>query len=351
MKEAGVLETLRPLFPLANFASWRFPFFLPKAGLHPGGQGPSLRRVSRPIDALLDFLRTEEARGVTHVHLDEEAKELLRDLHRRARGGKVPAASVAAGPAAAAAPDLSSTPTAHSAEASRAGKVSAPLAAPPAPERVVIATPAGGSAAEKIAALAAQAENWAPARKLGTLRGTMVFSIGNPEADLMFVGEAPGYQEEQQREPFVGPAGQKLDDIIKAMGLSRSQVYISNIVKFRPAIPGQTTNNRKPTAEEMSSCMSFIRAEVEIVKPRCIIALGGSAGEGLLGLGGSVTAMRGKWHEFNGTPVRVTYHPSYLLRSNSVRDMRAVWEDMLEDMEKLDMSISDIQRGYFATKP
>ena len=167
----------------------------------------------------------------------------------------------------------------------------------------------------------------------------------------MLVGEAPGYQEEREREPFVGPAGQKLNDILKAMGLSREEVYISNIVKFRPATPKQTTNNRKPTAEEMASCLSFIRAEVEIVKPRCIVALGGSAGEGLLGLSGSVTAMRGKWHDFGGIPVRVTYHPSYLLRSNSIRDKRAVWEDMLEAMEKLGMPISDKQRGYFATKP
>lgn len=278
---------------------------------------------------------------MTHIHLDDEAKQLLRDLHRRSRAGMGAAPVVSAvAPAAVAAADLPSKPT----------KVSAPPAGAPL-EPVVIATPAGGSAAEKIAALAVQAENWAPARKLGTLRETMVFSTGNPEAELMFVGEAPGYQEEQQREPFVGPAGQKLDDIIKAMGLSRSQVYISNIVKFRPAISGQTTNNRKPTAEEMASCMSFIRAEVEIVKPRCIVALGGSAGEGLLGLSGSVTAMRGKWHEFGGIPVRVTYHPSYLLRSNSVRDKRAVWEDMLEAMERLGMPISDKQRGYFATKP
>jgi DNA polymerase len=298
--------------------------------------------VSRPIDALLDFLRTEEARGVTHVHLDEEAKQLLRDLHRRARGEKAPVAAVAvqASKAAPATADLPSPPA----------QVSAPLAASPAPEPVLISTPTGGSAAEKIAALAAQAENWAPARKLGTLRETMVFSTGNPKADLMFVGEAPGYQEEQQREPFVGPAGQKLDDIIKAMGLSRPQVYISNIVKFRPASPGQTTNNRKPTPEEMASCLSFIRAEVEIVKPRCIIALGGSAGEGLLGLSGSVTAMRGKWHDFGGIPVRVTYHPSYLLRTSSVRDKRAVWEDMLEAMEKLGMPISDRQRSFFLPK-
>jgi uracil-DNA glycosylase family 4 len=322
----------------------------PKAGLHPRGRRPSLCRVSRPIDALLDFLRAEEARGVTHVHLDEEAKELLRDLHRRSRGVKAAGAVERGAAPVAAVADQPSKPTAHSAEASRAGKVSAPLATSPAAEAVVIATPISGSAGEKIAALAAQAENWAPARKLGSLRETMVFSTGNPEADLMFVGEAPGYQEEQQREPFVGPAGQKLDDIIKAMGLSRPQVYISNIVKFRPATPGQTTNNRKPTPEEMASCISFIRAEVEIVKPRCIVALGGSAAEGLLGLAGPVTAMRGKWHDFGGIPVRVTYHPSYLLRTSSVRDKRAVWEDMLEAMEKLGMPISDRQRSFFLPK-
>lgn len=353
MQRRKVIEVSPSAFFLswANLASWRFPFLFPKAGLHPRGRLPSLRPVSRPIDVLLDFLRTEEARGVTQVHLDEEAKELLRDLHRRSRGAKAPVA----GPVVAAATtDLPSKPAARSAEASRAGNVSAPPAAAPEPvkvEAVVIAPPAGGSAAEKIAALAAQAATWAPARQLGTLRDTMVFSTGNPEADLMFVGEAPGYQEEQQREPFVGPAGQKLDEIVKAMGLSRGEVYISNIVKFRPATPGQTTNNRKPTAEEMASCLTFIRAEVEIVKPRCIVALGGSAGEGLLGLSGSVTAMRGQWHDFAGIPVRVTYHPSYLLRSSSVRDKRAVWEDLLEVMEKLGLPISDKQRAYFAAKP
>ena len=317
--------------------------------------------MSRPIDALLDFLRAEDARGVTHVHLDEEAKELLRDLHRRSRGGKAavtaPAAADLPSKLAPAAADLPSKLAPAAADLpsklvpAAADLLSKPTEVSAPPEPVVIATPAGGSAAEKIAALAAQAENWAPARKLGSLRETMVFSTGNPEADLMFVGEAPGYQEEQQREPFVGPAGQKLDDIIKAMGLSRPQVYISNIVKFRPASPGQTTNNRKPTPEEMASCISFIRAEVEIVKPRCIVALGGSAGEGLLGLSGSVTAMRGKWHDFGGIPVRVTYHPSYLLRTSSVRDKRAVWEDMLEAMEKLGMPISDKQRSFFLPKP
>jgi DNA polymerase len=292
--------------------------------------------VSRPIDALLEFLRNEEARGVTHVHLDDEAKELLRELHRRSRGAKAPAAAAAV---------LSSSKSAeavappHSSKPAEAG---APLES--------IAPPAAGTAAEKIAALAARAAHWEPARKLGTLREPLVFSTGNPEADLMLVGEAPGYQEEQQREPFVGPAGQKLTDILKAMGLSRGDVYITNIVKFRPATPGQTTNNRKPTPAEMASCMPFVRSEVEVVRPRCIIALGGTAAEGLLGQTGAVTAMRGKWHDFGGIPVRVTYHPSYLLRSSSVRDKRAVWEDMLEAMAMLGLPISDKQRGYFLAK-
>jgi DNA polymerase len=199
--------------------------------------------------------------------------------------------------------------------------------------------------------LRAQAENWAPARSLGTLRGTMVFATGNPDARIMLVGEAPGYEEEKKREPFVGPAGQKLTDILKAMGLAREEVYISNIVKFRPVTPRQTTNNRKPTLEEMASCLPFIRAEVEIVKPECIIALGGTAAEGLLGLNGSVGSMRGSWHEFGGIPVRVTYHPSYLLRSQSdLATKRQVWEDMLAVMERLGMPISDKQRGFFLPK-
>ncbi|HEY1121124.1 MAG TPA: uracil-DNA glycosylase [Haloferula sp.] len=289
--------------------------------------------MSRPVDALIDFLRSEEARGVTHVHLDDQAKELLRELHRRARAPKAAPARAVPEPVRA----VAEAPATAAAQAVPAF----------VPE---VSAPAGASAAEKIAALAAQAENWAPAKKLGTLRNQMVFSIGNPEADLMLVGEAPGYQEELQREPFVGPAGQKLNDILKAMGLAREQTYISNIVKFRPATAGQTTNNRKPTLEEMASCISFVRAEVEIVKPRCIVALGGTAAEGLLGLTGSVSAMRGKWYEFNGIPVRVTYHPSYLLRSTSVRDKRAVWEDMMEAMEKLGMPISERQRAFFQAR-
>ena len=154
------------------------------------------------------------------------------------------------------------------------------MAAPP----VTVTPPAeisiqGTTREEQLASLRRQAGNWQPARSLGTLRETMVFATGNPEARVMLIGEAPGYQEEKEGEPFVGPAGQKLDDILKAMGLSREEVYISNIVKFRPGMARQTTNNRKPTPEEMEVCLPFVRAEISIVKPERIIALGDSAAE------------------------------------------------------------------------
>src|SRR5690606_23134233 len=150
-------------------------------------------------------------------------------------------------------------------------------------------------------------------RALGTLRDTLVFSAGNPDARLMLVGEAPGYQDEREREPFVGAAGQKLNDILRAMGLSREEVYLTNVVKFRPAMAKQTTNNRKPTAEEMAACLPLIRAEIEVVQPAAIIALGAGAAEGLLGVDVPVAELRETWHDFRGTPLRVTFHPSYLL--------------------------------------
>jgi DNA polymerase len=209
----------------------------------------------------------------------------------------------------------------------------------------------GASKAEKLAALAALAEISPQARALGTLRETMVFSVGNPEASIMLIGEAPGYEEEQQREPFVGPAGQKLTGILTAMGLKRSDVYISNICKFRPATAGsQGTSNRAPTDVEMATCLPFILTEIAIIGPKVIIALGASACKGL-GIGDGVTRLRGKFHDVQGIPTMVTYHPSYILREERIdgglRAKREVWEDMLKVMEKTGMPISEKQRGYF----
>jgi uracil-DNA glycosylase len=212
---------------------------------------------------------------------------------------------------------------------------------------------AGNTLEEKLAALRTMAETWEPARSLESLRQTMVFAVGDPLAKLMFVGEAPGAEEEKLREPFVGPAGQKLTAIIKAMGLDRAQVYISNICKFRPAMDNQGSGNRKPTAEEMKACLPFVLTEIDLIKPRVIVALGATAAEGL-GMPGSVGGLRGCFHSTSGIPTMVTYHPSYLLREekmgDGIRAKRQVWEDMLMVMEKLGLPISDKQRSYFQAK-
>lgn len=212
---------------------------------------------------------------------------------------------------------------------------------------------AGNTLEEKLAALRTLAETWEPARSLESLRQTMVFAVGDPLAKLMFVGEAPGAEEEKLREPFVGPAGQKLTAIIKAMGLDRAQVYISNICKFRPAMDNQGSGNRKPTAEEMKACLPFVLTEIDLIKPQVIVALGATAAEGL-GMPGSVGGLRGCFHSTSGIPTMVTYHPSYLLREekmgDGIRAKRQVWEDMLMVMEKLGLPISDKQRSYFQAK-
>lgn len=289
--------------------------------------------MSRAVDLLLDHLRAEQARGVEHVYLDEEAREVLRDLHRR---------TVAARKGGSATPAKAAPAKSQAAAKSQAT---------PVPASFTELKVEGATATERIASLKEQAENWEPAKALGSLRERMVFSVGNPEAELMLVGEAPGHHEERQTEPFVGPAGQKLNDILKAMGVERADVYISNIVKFRPAMPKQSTNNRKPTPEEMAACLPFVREEVKVVRPKCIVALGGTAAEGLLGLSGSVGAMRGEWHDFDGIPARVTYHPAYLLHgSAALSDKRKIWEDMLEVMEKLGLPVSEKQRGFFLPK-
>lgn len=223
--------------------------------------------------------------------------------------------------------------------------VSAPAVAP---ELTAAPAAQGMSVEQKLELLQSKAADWKPARRLGTLRETMVFAVGNPHARLMLVGEAPGYEEERQREPFVGPAGQLLTKILGAMGLKREDVYISNVCKFRPSMGGnQGTANRPPSPEELAACSPLIMAEIRAIQPVCIVCLGGSSAKGLLGTQQGVNALRGQWLECQGVPVRVTYHPSYLLRNEALSARRALWEDMLCVMQKLGMPISEKQQNYF----
>ena len=152
-------------------------------------------------------------------------------------------------------------------------------------------------------------------------RTQIVFGVGNPAADLMFVGEAPGADEDIQGEPFVGRAGQLLTKIIEAIGLSRSDVYIANVLKCRP--PG----NRNPAPEEVSTCQPFLFRQIDIIRPRVIVALGTFAAHTLLGTDAPISRLRGRVHEFRGGSKLVpTFHPAFLLRSPDRK--RDVWEDM-----------------------
>lgn len=182
---------------------------------------------------------------------------------------------------------------------------------------------------------------------LANSRTQTVFGVGNPDADLMFVGEAPGADEDAQGEPFVGKAGQLLTKIIKAMGFAREEVYIANVLKCRPDTPHQQYGNRPPTPREMQTCRPYLMEQIDIIQPKVIVALGAVAVEGLLGTRAPMRELRGRWNEFNGTPLMITYHPAYLLRNQSPSEKRKVWEDMMQVLDKLEKPISEKQRNYF----
>jgi uracil-DNA glycosylase family 4 len=163
--------------------------------------------------------------------------------------------------------------------------------------------------------------------RLHSTRRNLVFGEGNPRARLMFVGEAPGEDEDRQGRPFVGKAGQLLTKIIQAMGYGRDEVYIANILKCRPP------KNRNPEPDEIATCEPFLRKQVEIIRPEVICALGSFAAQTLLRTDRKISALRGRFHDYRGTRLMPTFHPAYLLRNPG--DKRKVWEDMQKVMEVL----------------
>ena len=161
-------------------------------------------------------------------------------------------------------------------------------------------------------------------------RTNLVFGVGNPNADLMFVGEGPGADEDAQGEPFVGRAGQLLNNMISAMGLKREEVYIANVVKCRP--PG----NRTPERDECDICSPFLLQQIEVIKPKVIVALGAVAAKTLLAVNDSMANLRGRWYDFHGTRMAVTYHPAYLLRDP--RQKKETWKDLQMVMKYLGLT-------------
>ena len=185
---------------------------------------------------------------------------------------------------------------------------------------------------------------------LVAFRHSVVFGVGNSSAELMFVGEAPGADEDRQGEPFVGRAGELLTKIIQTMGFQRSEVYIANVLKCRPDMPLGASGNRQPTQSEMETCLPYLRQQIEHIQPKVMVALGATAMRGLFGKVEQMKLMRGRWHLFGSIPVMATFHPSYLLRNQALSEKRKVWEDMLQVLDRLGHPVSERQKNFFLAR-
>jgi uracil-DNA glycosylase len=306
--------------------------------------------TAEALRSYVHFLHERE--GVRQIKLTRTAKEGLAKL---VSGDRTPNVSAVSG-----SPDnsLSGSPKATRSRQEYPQSPSAvqrtPAASPTVAETATATTEpleiSGSTKAEQLLHLAERASVCVKCPHLAARRHTVVFGVGNPEAKLMFVGEAPGEEEDLKGEPFVGRAGQLLTKMIMAMGLTREQVYIANIVKCRPDMPPGAPGNRKPTKQEMDTCVPYLRAQIEVIKPTVMVALGATAVEGLLGPVGTIGSLRGKFLEYRNTPLMPTYHPSYLLRNQSNTEKRKVWDDLLKVMERIEMPISEKQRGFFLAK-
>jgi DNA polymerase len=193
----------------------------------------------------------------------------------------------------------------------------------------------GASAEDRAAALRAIRKEIGDCTRCKLHRGrkNLVFGVGNPHAELMFVGEGPGADEDEQGEPFVGRAGQLLNNMIAAMGLRREDVYIANIVKCRPP------NNRQPERDECDTCSPFLLQQIAVVKPKLIVALGATAAKTLLSMNDSMANLRGRFYDFRGTKLLVTYHPAFLLRDP--RQKKETWKDLQLAMQHLGLPIPE----------
>lgn len=293
------------------------------------------------LDATIQHLEGLKARGTRHVAVSPETLRALTQPAPRViaplpqPAGPVPASPMPRPPAA----PVSKPPRVAEAPARLTLPDVAPVSTAP------LLDPAAKAAA--FAELRTRVLACVKCPHLASSRKTVVFGVGNIDSPLMFVGEAPGADEDEQGEPFVGKAGQLLTKIIQAMGLQRDDVYIGNILKCRPDTPGQSAGNRKPRPDEMATCLPYLHEQIDLIRPRALVALGATAVEGLLGKTIGITKLRGTWQTYRNIPLMPTYHPAYLLRNQAMSEKRKVWEDMLQVMEKLQMPISEKQRRFF----
>jgi len=204
------------------------------------------------------------------------------------------------------------------------------VAAPVASDVTLVVSKAEKDVADPVAALQLIREDIGDCKRCKLSeqgRKQIVFGVGDARAELMFVGEAPGADEDQQGEPFVGRAGQLLNNMTKAMGIAREQVYIANVVKCRPP------SNRTPERDECDTCSPFLMRQIAVVQPKVIVALGAVAAKNLLAVQSSLGDLRGRWFEYRGCKLAVTYHPAFLLRDP--RQKAETWKDLQMVMKEL----------------
>jgi uracil-DNA glycosylase family 4 len=308
--------------------------------------------ASAAIEILLSELRRLRSEGVDSVSMGAEAEQRLRELLARSPGvaAGVPAPAAATRLGATRAPDVAPVKT-PAAEAPPAGPPKPRAAATEAeamPAPPVLDLPAAGSREERWAALCARLGQCEEARRRRPAGVSPFVGHGSTQPDLVFVTEHPEEGEEVSGDPFAGPSGELLGKAIRAMGLGVDRVHVAPVLRWRPVLPSRV-GSRPPTSGEIAYCLPFLRAQVEILAPKVVVALGNVPLNALAGAGGPlrITQERGAWREAMGIPLLPTYLPSYLLRNPSPKVKREFWEDLLAVMERLGLPISERQRGFY----
>lgn len=299
------------------------------------------------LDILLEELKRQKAAGVRRISVSDVSLASLKVLAGApvAAPSAAPAAAVARAtvPASAPAPVRPVTPVAPVAPKPFAVAVTAPI-----PDAPVFTLPAG-TKAERAQALRQLIEACVETKKHLVAPQRPLLGHGSLDAKVVFVGEAPTAVEMETGQAFAGESGELLQKILSAAAIDPADCYFVPVMVWRPEPPTQY-GKRPPTARELAFNLPYLRAQIDVVAPRAVVALGAQAFEALHGRTPSITQARGRWFDLGGVPLLPTFHPNYLLHTPSASAKRTVWEDFLLLMEKLGLPVSEKQRAFFATK-
>ena len=297
------------------------------------------------LDILLEELKRQKAAGVRRVSITADSLATLKSL----AGAPVapPAATASATSVRPAAVTGSAPARPALAPVVPAAPKPAVVSAAPMPDAPIF-TLAAGTKAERLQALRQLVDACAETKKHLTASHRALLGHGSADAKVVFVGEAPSLEEMEAGQAFAGASGELLQKILGAAAISPADYYLAPVMVWRPEPPTQY-GKRPPTARELAFNLPYLRAQIDVVAPRIVVALGAQAFEALHGRTPSITQARGHWFDLAGVPLMPTYHPNYLLHNPSASAKRAVWEDFLLVMEKLGLPISEKQRGFFAT--